>query len=120
MTTNLPSPKCTVYEWCSYAHAQQGGHHMANLDLVELLDDTDQVVEVNLYADDDTPPVVRVMYPGDDGNTAHIDLSNEAAGAISRIVGFFEGPGLNDRRGLRELAQLLTEGAWAISGVTTL
>lgn len=121
MTTNLPpsNTRCTVYEWCSYAHAQQGGHHMANLDLIEMLDDTDLVIEVNLYADDSTPPVVRLMFPGD-GFTAYIDLPAEHAGAIASVIRMFEGPGLFDRRGLRELAELLTEAAHDLGGVTEL
>jgi hypothetical protein len=92
---------------------------MANLDLIELLDEPDKVIEVNLYADDDTPPVVRVMFPGHDV-TAYIDLPAFHASSIARILSLFEGPGLFDRRGLRELAELLSEGAHTLSEATTL
>ncbi|HEX4815908.1 MAG TPA: hypothetical protein VFV66_24440 [Nonomuraea sp.] len=116
MDQNLPSPTCTVYDWCSYT-THQRGHHMANLDLIEMLDEPDKVIEVNLYADDTTPPVVRVMFPGD-GVTAYIDLPADHAGSIASIIRMFEGPGLFDRRGLRELAELLTEAAHELGTVT--
>ncbi|MFI6299515.1 hypothetical protein ACIBEJ_48530 [Nonomuraea sp. NPDC050790] len=122
MSSNLQptTPRCTVYDWCSYTHEQPGGTHLANINLIEVLDDPNLVVEVNLYAPDDTtPPVIRVLFPGD-GVTAYIDVSNDVAGGISTVIGLFEGPGLNDRRGLREFAKLLAEGAGRVSGVTEL
>ncbi|TMR95600.1 hypothetical protein [Nonomuraea basaltis] len=111
-------PSCPP--WCASLHATPGTAHFRNLDLVEMLDDPNRLVEINLYAaDDGTPPLMQILYPGDVG-TEHVFVSNEVAGAIATIVRMFEGPGLNDRRGLREFAQLLDEGAHMISGVTEL
>lgn len=122
MTTNLPPAKCTRYEWCTSGHERPDHDHHANLDLIEHLDDANLVVEVNLHApaDDSTPPVVRVMFTGDDGITAYLDLPGYPAGSIAHIISYFEGPGLFDRRGLREFAELLAEGAHALSEVTEL
>ncbi|MFI9552672.1 hypothetical protein [Nonomuraea endophytica] len=120
MIRNVPPTRCPVHDWCSYHHEQPGGSHHRNLDLIEVLDSPDLVVEFNLYAPDDvTAPVIRVMFPGD-GVTSYIDVSNDIAGGIATVIGLFEGPGLNDRRGLREFAQLLAEGAGIVSGVTVL
>lgn len=119
MDTKVQPPRCTVYDWCSYA-THERGHHLTNINLIELLDEPNRVIEVNLYADDDTPAVMRLMFPGADGVTAYIDMLGAHAGAIAAIIRMFEGPGLFDRRGLRELAELLAEGAETLSEVTEL
>ncbi|MGW4411750.1 hypothetical protein ACWEJ6_47550 [Nonomuraea sp. NPDC004702] len=122
MTSNIPPSKCARYEWCTSRHLEPGWPHQATRDLIEHIDDSNLVVEVNLYApaDDSTPPVVRVMFTGDDGLTAYIDLPGFTAGSIAYIIRYFERPGLIDRRGLREFAELLTEGASMLSEVTEL
>ena len=120
MNANVQRPKCPVYDWCTAQHLQPATDHHAAKDLLEHLDDRNEIVEVNLFApaDGSAPPSVRVFYPG--GERPYIDLTNHDAGAIATIIRMFEGPGLNDRRGLRDFAYLLFIGASQISGVTEL
>ncbi|MER7363551.1 hypothetical protein [Nonomuraea wenchangensis] len=120
MNANLQRPRCPAYNWCTVEHLQPGTDHFAAKDLIGHLDDPALLVEVNLFApgDGSAPPSIRIHYPG--GDQPYIDVDNHVAGAIVTIIDMFEGPGRNDRRGLREFAEMLFMGASEIGEVTEL
>ncbi|AQZ67656.1 unnamed protein product [[Actinomadura] parvosata subsp. kistnae] len=120
MNANVPQHRCTVYDWCTSSHQRPNMDHRDDIDLIEHIDDRNVIIEVGLFApaDGSAPPSIRVAYPG--GDAPYIDLDNHVAGAFVDIIRMFEGPGLNDRRGLRDFSTLLFIGASRISGVTEL
>lgn len=99
---------CTTYEWCRQAHTSPDDPHYHYLDLVEHLDDSGCVFEVAVY-DYGTPErrYVSLLFTdtGPDRTRHTLHLPQETAGTIARIIQLF------DRRGLRELAELLDEAA---------
>lgn len=112
MTTNLPpaNTPCTTYWWCNTAHPE-GGPHRRNLDLIEHLDNSACLIEVNMLATDEGR-FIEVMFTDMDGTDVDLELPPTAAGTLGRIVELF------DRRGLREFGHLLAEGAVMLNRVT--
>ncbi|MBB6351855.1 hypothetical protein FHU36_008438 [Nonomuraea muscovyensis] len=90
--------------WCAEPHQEPGRPHFANLDLIEHLDDSDCLVEVNVRQLDGQG-VVLVLFTDRDGESTRVEMSQEAAGVVGYILREF------DRRGAKEFGHLLFEAA---------
>lgn len=115
MTTTVPpvSGSCTTYTWCRSKHARPGEPHIHYFDLVEHLDDSNCMVEVSAKDYGPGQRVVEVVLTDNDPEHTEyvIPLQPDVAGALARIIELF------DRRGLREIGQLLAEGAVMLAEV---
>ncbi|MFI9846519.1 hypothetical protein ACIHFD_56520 [Nonomuraea sp. NPDC051941] len=78
-----------------------------NLDLIEHLDDSGCLIEVNLQLGGDAH--VEVMYTDLQGETHTGKFTADQAWIVADIIMQF------DRRGVREFAQLLVEGVHEIN-----
>ncbi|MEU4225776.1 hypothetical protein AB0F17_15900 [Nonomuraea sp. NPDC026600] len=96
--------RCTVYYWCSAAHLHPDGPHHTNLDLIEHLDHSHCLVELDVRIHGQDKAVVVKLTDLDRQDTT-IALSAEQASVIGYIIRTF------DRRGIREIAELLDEGS---------
>ncbi|WP_113703809.1 hypothetical protein [Nonomuraea lactucae] len=96
------TPDCP--DWCADRHHEPGRPHFRNLDLIEHLDDSDCMVEVNVWLRDGQG-VAEVRFTDRDGTETRVELSQEAAGVVGYILREF------DRRGAKEFGALLFEAA---------
>jgi len=78
-----------------------------NLDLIEHLDDSNWLVEVNVQTGEDAH--VQVLYTDQQGQDHHAELTATQAWIVADIILNF------DRRGVKEFAQLLIDGVHDIA-----
>lgn len=95
-------PDCP--RWCTSPHAKPDSSHFASLDLIEHLDDSDCLIEINVRVKGDEKQVL-LLFTDLDGSESHATLTPEAADILGYVGSRF------DRRGAREVSQLLSIAA---------
>lgn len=83
-------------------HAEPSSIHFRALDLVEHLDDSDCLLEINISKRGDVK-AVELLFTDLDGTVSRATLSPEAASILGYVGSRF------DRRGAREVSELLVE-----------